>query len=198
MNKDKYVFAQLTEHLDYFRFRRLVRKYQGDSYVKHFSCWHQFLTLMFGQLSGRESLRDLVTVLEAHHSKCYHLGLGDRPVSRNAISLANLPRDSASSRSLFPHGGGGGRRLSFMAPLFFQASSRKSSFLSGFTGHLWGGIMKTDGICPGMGRVGHGLLPPGSQVPPGARRSGLKGNSPSPAFPSPPSLDLGITLLASP
>ena len=93
MNKDKYVFAQLTEHLDYFRFRRLVRKYQGDSYVKHFSCWHQFLTLMFGQLSGRESLRDLVTVLEAHRSKCYHLGLGDRPVSRNAISLANQTRD---------------------------------------------------------------------------------------------------------
>ncbi len=48
---------------------------------------------MFGQLSGRESLRDLVTVLDAHRSKCYHLGLGDRPVSRNAISLANQTRD---------------------------------------------------------------------------------------------------------
>lgn len=48
---------------------------------------------MFGQLSGRESLRDLVTVLEAHQSKCYHLGLGDRPASRNAVSLANQTRD---------------------------------------------------------------------------------------------------------
>lgn len=131
-------------------------------------------------------------------AKGFHPVSGGRAASRNAISLANLPRDSASSRSLFPHGGGGGRHLSFMAPLFFQASSRKSSFLSGFTGHLWGGIMKTDGICPGMGRAGHGLLPPGSQVPPGARLSGLKGNSPIPAFPSPPSLELGITLLASP
>ena len=93
MNKDKYVFAQVTEHLDYYKFRRLVGKYRGDSYVKHFSCWHQFLTLMFGQLSGRESLRDLVTVLNAHQPKCYHLGLGDRPASRNAVSRANQTRD---------------------------------------------------------------------------------------------------------
>lgn len=93
MNKDKYVFAQMTEYLDYPKFRRLVRKYRGDSYVKRFTCWNQLLTLMFGQLSGRESLRDLVTVLEAHQSKCYHLGLGDRPASRNAVSLANQPRD---------------------------------------------------------------------------------------------------------
>ena len=66
MNKDKYVFAQVVEFLDYFKFRRLVDKYQGDAYVKHFSCWNQLLTLMFGQLSGRESLRGLTTVLEAH------------------------------------------------------------------------------------------------------------------------------------
>ena len=54
----------MTEHLDYLKFRRLVGKYSGDSYVKHFTCWNQLLTLMFGQLSGRDSLRDLVTVLE--------------------------------------------------------------------------------------------------------------------------------------
>ena len=65
MNKDKYVFAQIVEYLDYFKFRRLVEKYRGDAHVKHFSCWHQLLTLMFGQLSGRKSLRDLTTVLEA-------------------------------------------------------------------------------------------------------------------------------------
>ena len=93
MNKDKYVFAQVVEFLDYFKFRRLVDKYQGDAYVKHFSCWNQLLTLMFGQLSGRESLRDLTTVLEAHQPKCYHLGLGSRPASRNTLSVANQNRD---------------------------------------------------------------------------------------------------------
>ena len=56
MNKDKYVFVQLTEHLDYFKFRQLVGKCLGDSYVKHFSCWNQLLTLMLviGQ-NGREN-----------------------------------------------------------------------------------------------------------------------------------------------
>ena len=93
MNKDKYVFAQVVEFLDYFKFRRLVEKYHGDAYVKHFSCWHQLLTLMFGQLSGRESLRDLTTVLDAHQPKCYHLGLGSRPASRNTLSVANQNRD---------------------------------------------------------------------------------------------------------
>ena len=94
MNRDKYVFAQIAEFLDHNKFRRLVDKFAGDSYVKHFTCWNQLLTLMFGQLSGRDSLRDLVTVLEAHRSKCYHLGLGSGPVSRNAFAAANQRRNS--------------------------------------------------------------------------------------------------------
>lgn len=93
MNKDKYVFAQFSAFLDHNKFRRLVDKYNGDFHVKHFTCWHQLLTLMFGQLSGRESLRDLTTVLDAHKSKCYHLGLGSSPASRNTLSVANQNRD---------------------------------------------------------------------------------------------------------
>ena len=48
----------------------------GDKYVKHFTCWNQLLTLLFGQLSNRESLRDLIIAIEVHSQKCYHLGLG--------------------------------------------------------------------------------------------------------------------------
>ena len=55
MNKDKYVFAQLVEFLDCFKFRRIVTKYNGDKYVKHLTCWNQFLAMMFGQLANRES-----------------------------------------------------------------------------------------------------------------------------------------------
>ena len=93
MNKDKYVFAQFSDFLDHNKFRRLVDKYNGDFHVKHFTCWHQLLALMFGQLSGRESLRDLTTVLDAHKTKCYHLGLGSSPASRNTLSVANQNRD---------------------------------------------------------------------------------------------------------
>jgi hypothetical protein len=92
MHKDKFVFAQLVCFLDRNKFNYIVRKYGGDKYVKHFTCWNQLLALMFGQLSNRESLRDLVVALEAHHAKCYHLGMG-RNVSKSSLSRANQDRD---------------------------------------------------------------------------------------------------------
>ena len=59
MNQDKYVFAQLTAFLNRTQFNNYVRKYDGSRYVKQFTCWNQLLAMMFGQLSNRESLRDL-------------------------------------------------------------------------------------------------------------------------------------------
>ena len=79
--------------LDRNHFNYLVRKYEGDKYVKHFSCWNQLLALMFGQLSNRESLRDLIVALEAHRSKCYHLGLGSKPIAKTTFATANQNRD---------------------------------------------------------------------------------------------------------
>ena len=92
MNKEKYVFAQLISFLNEDKFRRIVNKFQGNRYIKHFTCWNQLLSLMFGQLSNRESLRDLIIALDAHHSKCYHLGIG-RNVSRSSLLRANQYRD---------------------------------------------------------------------------------------------------------
>ncbi|MBB3186222.1 IS4 family transposase [Microbacter margulisiae] len=92
MNKEKYVFAQLISFLNEHKFRRIVDKYQGNRYVKHFTCWNQLLALMFGQLSNRESLRDLIVALDAHHSKSYHLGFG-KNVSKSSLARANQDRD---------------------------------------------------------------------------------------------------------
>ena len=93
MNRSKYVFAQLIEFLDSDKFRHLVDKYDGNRYVKHFTCWNQLLALMFGQLSNRESLRDLIVALEAHQSKRYHLGLGREPIAKTTFATANQNRD---------------------------------------------------------------------------------------------------------
>ena len=82
MNQDKYVFAQLVEFLNNDKFRRLVDKYDGNRYVKHFTCWSQLLAMMFGQLSNRESLRDLIVALEAHQGKRYHLVVSPLPKLR--------------------------------------------------------------------------------------------------------------------
>ena len=88
MNKDKYVFAQLVSVMDNFKFLRIVKKYDGDKYVKSFTCWNQLLTMMFGQLTNRESLRDLIVALEAYAGKVYHLGIG-KSVTRSNLSKAN-------------------------------------------------------------------------------------------------------------
>ena len=93
MNKSKYVFAQLIEFLDSDKFRHLADKYDGNRYVKHFTCWNQLLALMFGQLSNRESLRDLIVALDVHQSKRYHLGLGREPVAKTTFATANQNRD---------------------------------------------------------------------------------------------------------
>lgn len=92
MNKDKYVFAQMVEFLDNYKFLRIVKKYDGNKYVKHFTYWNQLLTLIFGQLCNRESLRDLIVVLNAHQEKCYHLGVG-KHVTRSNLAKANENRD---------------------------------------------------------------------------------------------------------
>jgi Domain of unknown function (DUF4372) len=92
MRAGKFVFAQLMECLPWKRFQRLVLKYGGDRYVKHFSCSNQFLSMAFAQLTYRESLRDIEACLRAHSAKLYHLGIRGR-ISRSTLADANESRD---------------------------------------------------------------------------------------------------------
>lgn len=93
MNIGKYVFSQIVEFLPQRVFDGFVSKYSGNKYVKHFTCWNQLLCMIFGQLSTRESLRDLILILNAHSKKSYHLGLG-KIVSKSNFYTANETRDS--------------------------------------------------------------------------------------------------------
>ena len=92
MNKGKYVFSQLLDFLDKDVFLRISNKYNGNRYVKSFTCWNQLAVMMFGQLSNRESLRDLVLATQAHASKAFHLGFG-KAATRSNLSKANNNRD---------------------------------------------------------------------------------------------------------
>ncbi len=67
-------------------------KYEGNKYVKHFTCWNQLLVMMFGQLSNRDSLRDLTNTISAHSGKCYHLGFG-KNVTRSNLAKVNERRE---------------------------------------------------------------------------------------------------------
>ena len=92
MNQGKYVFSQIATFLPARIFDRCVSRFQGDKWVKHFTCWNQMMCMMFGQLSNRDSLRDLLVCLSAHKSKHYHLGIG-KNISRSNLAEANEKRE---------------------------------------------------------------------------------------------------------
>lgn len=92
MNQGRTVFAQLISFLSHNEFNRCVTRYNGNKSVRSFSCWDQFLTMAFAQLTYRESLRGIEVSLAAQRSKLYHFGLSG-PVKRSTLADANETRD---------------------------------------------------------------------------------------------------------
>lgn len=91
MNQGKYIFAQLTDFLPQRMFDRIVDNHDGNKHIRSFTCWNQMLCMIFGQLTYRDSMRDLMLSLEAHKSKYYHLGFGPTVTRRN-LGKANEKR----------------------------------------------------------------------------------------------------------
>ncbi len=92
MNAGKTIFSQLMEFAPRYEFRLCVERYHGDYKVQSFSCWDQFLTMAFAQLTYRESLRDIEACLRSTSTKLYHMGIRGQ-VSRNTLAHANQVRD---------------------------------------------------------------------------------------------------------
>jgi hypothetical protein len=86
------VFAQLLSLIPHYAFRRIVSRYGGDRRIRAFSCWDQFVCMAFGQLTWRESLRDLELCLRSRPDQLYRLGLRGR-VCRSTLAEANQQRD---------------------------------------------------------------------------------------------------------
>jgi hypothetical protein len=80
------------EFLSHDEFKRCVIRYDGNRYIKRFSCWDQFLAMAFAQLTYRESLRDIEVCLAAQRKKLYHCGLSGA-VKRSSLADANESRD---------------------------------------------------------------------------------------------------------
>jgi hypothetical protein len=92
MNSGKYVFAQLLQFINRYEFEKFVSLYNGDYRTRDLNCWNQFIQLFFGQLTSRNSLRDICTCLKAHRNKLYHLGI-KQYVNQSTLSRANERRD---------------------------------------------------------------------------------------------------------
>jgi hypothetical protein len=92
MNQGRAVFSQLISFLPDREFRRCVERYQGDSRLRGFSCWDQYLSMAFAQLTYRESLRDIEACLHSVEGKLYHLGFRGK-VARSTLADANESHD---------------------------------------------------------------------------------------------------------
>lgn len=92
MNSGKYVFAQILQFVNKYEFEKCVSRYNGDHRVRDLNCWNQFIQLFFGQLTARNSLRDICLCLKAHKNKLYHLGIKQN-VNQSTLSRANENRD---------------------------------------------------------------------------------------------------------
>jgi len=92
MNAGRTIFSQLLDFFPRYEFQVCVDRYQGNHYVKHFSCYDQFLCLAFAQLTYREGLRDIEACLRAQQAKLYHMGFRGR-ISRTTLADANENRD---------------------------------------------------------------------------------------------------------
>lgn len=92
MHEGKYVFSQVMDTVVRYQFNQCVEQYHGNYWIKQLSCWEQFLAMSFGQLSFRESLRDIVVCLTAQRDKLYHCGFRTLP-AKTTLARANEQRD---------------------------------------------------------------------------------------------------------
>jgi hypothetical protein len=91
MSKGQTVFSQIMDFLPIYEFRKCVKRYNGDYRVKNFTCWNQFLSLAFAQLTYRESLRDIESCLNSMSRRLYHMGFRGK-ISKSTLADANEKR----------------------------------------------------------------------------------------------------------
>ena len=101
MRHDNSVFHQVLQHVPWAAFDRLVAEHKGDRGVRRLSCKSQLLALLFGQLVGATSLREIEAGLTSHAARLYHLG--GRCVARSTLADANRSRPADLFGQLFAH-----------------------------------------------------------------------------------------------
>lgn len=93
MGNRRTIFSQLLEYAPRKEFARCVERHKGNHNVRSFSCWDQFVCMVFAQLTNRESLRDIEICLRGMGGKLYRCGLRGK-VSRSTLADSNDKRSS--------------------------------------------------------------------------------------------------------
>ena len=93
MRHQNSVFHSVLNHVPWPVFDRLVETHVADARVRRLTTKSQFVALLYGQLSGASSLREIVTGVESHAARLYHLGA--TTVRRSTLADANARRPVA-------------------------------------------------------------------------------------------------------
>src|SRR6201987_893965 len=94
------LFSQMLSLVDRHRFEGFVREHKAERGAKGFSCWSQFVAMMFCHLSQAKSLREIIDGLACCEGKLRHLGLHCSP-KRSTLSYANTHRPWQLFEALF-------------------------------------------------------------------------------------------------
>lgn len=100
MNRVCSIFSQLLQLFPRLEFEQLVRKHRAERHARGFTCWGQFIAMLFCQLGQAHSLREICGGLAACEGKLRHLGLPDAP-KRSTLAYANQHRPWQLFQSLF-------------------------------------------------------------------------------------------------
>jgi IS4 transposase len=84
------VFHSLLKHVPWNRLEQLVENYGADDLARKLTTKRHLIALLYGQVSGTTSLREIVTGMQSHETRLYHLGAA--PVKRSTVSDANRDR----------------------------------------------------------------------------------------------------------
>jgi IS4 transposase len=132
MRHQNSVFHSLTKHVPWNKFEEIVEKYGADKLVRKLTTKHQFIALLYGQFTGSTSLREIVSGMESHETRLYHLGAA--PVKRATLSDANSLRSWQVFSELFtqmlPQAHRGLRRATKDAIRLVDSTSLRLSSLS--------------------------------------------------------------------
>jgi len=93
------IFHEVLKHVPWDVFDRLVEVHRADWRVRHLSTKSQFVALLYGQLEGASSLREIEAGLESQRSRLYHLGVS--APRRSTLAEANAHRPAAVFSELF-------------------------------------------------------------------------------------------------
>ena len=88
MRSEKPIFCQVMDWIRGEQFRRCVNRDQGNSRIRNFSCWDQFLAMSFAQITYRDSLADIEVCLRSRQDQLYRLGFRST-IAHSTLADAN-------------------------------------------------------------------------------------------------------------